>query len=162
MKHALSRRLSLLILAVNLVACAAVQSHPAESASAPNAGASTSNAAASAASSTPSSAGAGASMTLVRGQQKTPLPDTSISFDQIEDSRCKKNVQCVWAGALNYRFTLSAKTGTESFALSELRPRFDSARQPGLSVTLKSAPAPGNAGDPPSEAPVTLQVDTHN
>lgn len=43
----------------------------------------------------------------------------SLCFDAVvEDSRCPKKVECIWAGRAIARFTLSANNNTHSFALT--------------------------------------------
>lgn len=41
----------------------------------------------------------------------------SVRYDAFADSRCPKNAQCIWAGKVSYRFTLTSTAGKEAFAL---------------------------------------------
>lgn len=85
----------------------------------------------------------------------------ALRFDAIVDSRCPANVNCIWAGKIAYRFTLTGGAAPESFLLDHNAPSHDSARLPGVTVTLAPATTPppvNKLGQPPTAHTVTLTV----
>ena len=93
-------------------------------------------------------------------QQSTAVGSATLRFDRIEDSRCPPNVQCVSAGKLSYRFTLSGGQAPESFSLDSAAPAHLSSSLPGVRIILQNSepPAVAAAGTPPTPHPVTLSV----
>jgi hypothetical protein len=86
------------------------------------------------------------SVQLTAPQTVTLAPAISLSYDSVADSRCPKSVQCVVAGKVSHRFTLSSKGGNESFTLGTDNPQFDSANLQGVTIALKRDPAPEAPG----------------
>ena len=82
-----------------------------------------------------------AEVTLSQGNSVTIAPDTTLRFDSVNDSRCRKDVMCVWAGKLVYNFTLAASTA-ESFKLDEDAPKFAATTVPGMSIALANKTTP--------------------
>jgi hypothetical protein len=90
-------------------------------------------------------------------------PNAVLRYDGVADSRCPPGVQCVWAGELAYKFTLTAPGGKEMFGLTSAKPAFASAAVAGLNIALGNNPVPAvqPANTPPATAlPVTLTI-TH-
>lgn len=91
-------------------------------------------------------------------------PTTMLRYDGVADSRCPPGVQCVWAGELAYKFTLTGAAGSESFGLTRDKPAFDSASVAGLHIALgdnRLPPVqPANAPAPAPALPVILNI-TH-
>ena len=70
---------------------------------------------------------------MAQGQRLTIAPALTLSFDNVNDSRCRKDVVCVWAGKIIYNFTLHGAVD-EAFSLSEGTPQFSSTLQHGVRV----------------------------
>lgn len=91
-------------------------------------------------------------------------PSAMLRYDGVADSRCPPGVQCVWAGELTYKFTLTAAGGNESFGLTSDKPGFDSTAVAGLHIALGQNPVPpvqpANAPAPAPARPVILSI-TH-
>jgi hypothetical protein len=91
-------------------------------------------------------------------------PHAMLRYDGVADSRCPPGVQCIWAGELTYKFTLTAAAGNESFGLTSAKPAFDSASVAGLHIALGQNPVPpvqpANAPAPVPARPVNLSI-TH-
>ena len=49
-------------------------------------------------------------------------PTAMLRYDGVADSRCPPGVQCVWAGELAYKFTLTNAGAKEMFGLTSARP----------------------------------------
>ncbi|MES3022323.1 MAG: hypothetical protein V4857_12155 [Pseudomonadota bacterium] len=97
--------------------------------------------------------------TLAQGQQVAVAPALTLSFDNVNDSRCRKDVVCVWAGKIIYNFTLHGAVD-ETFSLSDTAPQFASTSNAGVLVTLANpapAPLPAATDAAPAYA-VTLKV----
>jgi len=67
-----------------------------------------------------------------------------IRLERVNDSRCRTDAVCVWAGYLSYSFTLITPDGaSSSFVLSDSMPNGAvSATRAGLTFTLASAEPP--------------------
>lgn len=64
------------------------------------------------------------------GDEATVAPRTQLRFVRVvNDSRCPKGVQCVWAGEVKIEFELKSPSGKKTFELA-------SARSPGTAVGL--------------------------
>jgi len=91
-------------------------------------------------------------------------PNAMLRYDGVADSRCPPGVQCVWAGELAYKFTLTAPAGKEMFGLTAAKPAFASASVAGLNIALGNNPVPAvkPANEPvtANTLPVTLTI-TH-
>jgi hypothetical protein len=84
-----------------------------------------------------------------------------LRFDGVEDSRCPPDVQCITAGMINYKFTLTADSGTESFALNRDRPAYDATTvkaRIALGPLVEPAPRATTASTPPPIYTVTLNI----
>jgi hypothetical protein len=105
------------------------------------------------------SGGASGEHTLAQGQQVAISPATRLSFDNVNDSRCRKDVVCVWAGKIIYNFTLHGAV-EEKFSLSEGTPAFSSTKHNGVRVALadQAAPPVPGAADPAPAYTVRLTV----
>ncbi|MES2317781.1 MAG: hypothetical protein V4631_09835 [Pseudomonadota bacterium] len=102
------------------------------------------------------------SVTLVPERTVAVGPNALLRYDGVADSRCPPGVQCVWAGELAYKFTLTNAGGKESFGLTAAKPAFDAASVAGLHIALGSNPVPPvqPANAPVPAHPVTLDI-TH-
>ena len=90
-----------------------------------------------------------ASFTLERGQGADLAPGLSLRFDAVADSRCPRGVYCIWAGKLDYRFSiLRAGAALDSFTLSPAQPSATPAALDGRQIVLdaSSIPAPAAPG----------------
>lgn len=68
------------------------------------------------------------SVVLGFGDEATVAPGTQLRFVRVvNDSRCPKGVQCVWAGEVKIEFELKSPSGKNRFELA-------SARSPGSAV----------------------------
>ncbi len=85
-----------------------------------------------------------------------------LRFDGVEDSRCPPDVQCITAGMITYKFTLTADTGTESFALNKDKPAYDATTVKGARIALgaitEPAPRATTAATPPPVHTVSLKI----
>jgi hypothetical protein len=97
----------------------------------------------------------GGSHVLVEHQQAALGGGVSVLYDRFEDSRCPKNVYCIWAGKVSYHFVLSGPAGKESFALDNEGATRASTSMPGLSFGISFK---GVAELPPAQHPVVLEV----
>jgi hypothetical protein len=79
----------------------------------------------------------------------------SVRYDRFVDSRCPKNVMCIWAGKVSYHFTLTSKSGSESFALDYEGEQFASNTLQGVSFGISFA---GVRDRPIAEHAVVLEV----
>ncbi len=95
------------------------------------------------------------SVQLAEHQSVTLAPAISLSYDSVADSRCPKSVQCVVAGKVSHRFTLTSKAGKESFTLGTDNRQFDSANLQGVTIALARDPAPEVPG---AQAAVEVNV----
>lgn len=86
----------------------------------------------------------------------------NLRFDGVEDSRCPPDVQCITAGMLTYKFTLTGDIGTESFALNKDKPAFDATTVKGARIALgQNTELPARAttaSTPPPVHSVTLKI----
>ena len=93
----------------------------------------------------------GGTFTLERGQAVDVAPDLSVTFDDVDDSRCPPGVHCVWAGKLSYRFSIRhGSDALETFVLSpgqtSAMPRVLGGNRIVLDEqTIPAPPAPGTA-----------------
>jgi hypothetical protein len=98
--------------------------------------------------------------TLEPGQELVVAPDTTLHFDAVDDSRCPPNVHCIWAGRLNYRFSLRhGGTALDNIELSPTQLEAAPAALRGRRILLDPAaiPAPPAPGMPANyRATVTL------
>ncbi|MDB5755490.1 MAG: hypothetical protein JWP34_2091 [Massilia sp.] len=95
------------------------------------------------------------SVQLAEHQTVTLAPAISLTYESVADSRCPKSVQCVVAGKVSHRFTLTSKGGNESFSLGTDNPQFDSANLQGVTFALANDPAPASPG---VKEPVVVDV----
>jgi hypothetical protein len=83
-----------------------------------------------------------ATLTL-QPQQTLALGQTiSLRYERADDSRCPANARCVWAGTINYHFTLVGKTASEPFMLNIDKPTFDSNALKGVRIVLATTDPP--------------------
>ena len=77
--------------------------------------------------------------TFVAGETRTYDDGLRITLDRIDDSRCKPDVQCVWAGELAPQLTLrgGALAGAQTVSLGTTRTK--QAQVGTYSLTLDSA-----------------------
>jgi hypothetical protein len=81
--------------------------------------------------------------TLARGVSVLVAPGLTVSFDEVEDSRCPPGVQCVWAGRLSYRFSIRRGGGApDTFALSPAQPEAAPAALGGHRIVLDADTIP--------------------
>ena len=59
-------------------------------------------------------------------------PTAVLRYDGAADSRCPPGVQCVWAGELAYKFTLTSPAGQEMVGLTAAKPAFAASTVAGL------------------------------
>ncbi|MBC7452948.1 MAG: hypothetical protein H7335_04440 [Massilia sp.] len=83
-------------------------------------------------------------------------PTASVRYERFDDSRCPKDTACIWAGKLNYHFTLSGKAGSERFMLAGEGERHASTMLPGVRFGVSFA---GVRERPTAEHAVVLEVD---
>ena len=85
-----------------------------------------------------------------------------LRYDGAADSRCPPGVQCVWAGELAYKFTLTSPAGKEMFGLTAAKPAFAASTVAGLRIALGENPEPkvrpANAPAPAPAHPVTVTI----
>ncbi len=103
-----------------------------------------------------------ASATLMPQRTVDVSPGTTLRYDGAADSRCPPDVQCVSAGEIAYKFTLTGAAGDETFSLSKQRAAFDASSYKGVRITL------GDTAEPPLRAttastpvvvmPVTINI----
>jgi len=92
-----------------------------------------------------------ATFTLAPGASATLAPGVTLTFEAADDSRCPAGVQCIWAGALSYRFSIRrGGAAPESFTLSPTAPEAAPGALAGTRIlldtaTIPAAPAPGAA-----------------
>ena len=90
------------------------------------------------------------------------LGPATLRFDGVEDSRCPPDVQCITAGMITYKFTLTGETGTESFALNKDKPTYDATTLKGahigLGAIVEPPPRPTTASTPAPIHSVTLNI----
>jgi hypothetical protein len=79
----------------------------------------------------------------------------ALHYDSFADSRCPKNVQCIWAGKRSYQFTLARPDGSETFKLAADGDAFASAALKGVSIVLSQTEVPAAAS---AEHAVALRV----
>jgi hypothetical protein len=82
-------------------------------------------------------AGQGVLVPAVAAGTNAAAPAT-LRLERVNDSRCRKNTVCVWAGYISYSFSLTNADGTVSnFVLSDNMPNTTSkVTQSGLTFTL--------------------------
>jgi len=82
-------------------------------------------------------AGQGVLVPAVAAGANAAAPAT-LRLERVNDSRCRKNTVCVWAGYISYSFSLTNADGTVSnFVLSDNMPNATSkVTQSGLTFTL--------------------------
>ncbi len=89
-------------------------------------------------------------------------PASELRYDGVEDSRCPPGVQCIRAGELAYKFTLTSAAGKELFGLTAAKPAFDASGVAGLTIALGANPEPkvqpANAPAPAPAHPVTINI----
>ena len=87
-------------------------------------------------------------------------PTAVLRYDGAADSRCPPGVQCVWAGELAYKFTLTSPAGKEMFGLTAAQPAFAPGTVAGLRIALGDNPEPKvrPANAPASAHPVTVVI----
>jgi hypothetical protein len=101
------------------------------------------------------------SVTLLPQRSVALGPTSALHYDGVADSRCPPGMQCVWAGELAYKFTLTSAAGKESFDLTSAKPGFDATSVAGLRIALANNPEPPvqPANTPPAPArPVALHI----
>lgn len=98
-----------------------------------------------------------ASITLLPEQSAPLSRSTTLRYDQVADSRCPTDVQCIWAGMVSYTLTLSTARGKQSFTLHQDAP---AATIKGLRIAIGTAlPPPHRAtSDPAAPHPVTFTI----
>lgn len=65
---------------------------------------------------------ASGTVVLGSGDEATVAPGTQLRFlRMVNDSRCPKDAQCVWAGEVTIEFELKSPSGTSRFQLSSAR-----------------------------------------
>lgn len=104
-----------------------------------------------------------ATLTL-QPQQTLALGETiSLRYDSVADSRCPAGAKCIWAGKIDYHFTLLGRTGSEPFMLDTDTPIFNSKVFKGVRIMLaKAEPPPVRPfTEPQLPHPVTVSVTQH-
>jgi len=81
----------------------------------------------------------GTPVTFFTGQQKTFTDDLHMTLVEINDSRCKPGVVCVWAGEITAQFQITGGTVTQSQEFSLGTTRVKSAVFGGYTFTLDDA-----------------------
>lgn len=97
---------------------------------------------------------------LVPHESATLAPDVTLTYDSVSDSRCPPGVQCIWAGKLEYRFTLKSASAVETFALAPENTSHTSALLPGARIELDTAavPAAAQAQTPAEQHAVVIRL----
>lgn len=85
------------------------------------------------------------SVKIAEHQTVTLAPAVSLRYDNVADSRCPKNVQCVAPGKVIHSFTLDSSAGNELFTLEKKGVQYTSNSVPGLTVALAHDPLEENA-----------------
>lgn len=88
---------------------------------------------------------------LVPHQSATLAPGVTLTYDSVSDSRCPPNVHCIWAGQLDYRFTLRSDNAVETFELAPDKSSHTSGMLPGARIVLDTSAVPA-AKLPPTAA----------
>jgi len=102
---------------------------------------------------------------LLPGDRLDIARNATLAYTHATDSRCPRNVTCIWRGELVYHFVVTTPTASEEFALrlaaheytSKL---FSTSKLLSAVITLEDAvvPPPPKAGAAPPSYPVTLRV----
>jgi hypothetical protein len=75
-------------------------------------------------------------------------PGVTLTYDSVSDSRCPPGVKCIWAGRLDYRFTLKSGNTVENFSLAPDKASHTSGLLPGASIELDMSAVPAAAQPP--------------
>ena len=97
---------------------------------------------------------------LLPAQSAALSQQITLRYDEVNDSRCPKDKQCVLAGKIVYHFTLTARAATETFDLTEDKPEFSPVMLKGMRIVLANPtvpPVPGALAKP-IVYPVNLNV----
>lgn len=94
---------------------------------------------------------------LVPHQTATLAPGVTLTYDSVSDSRCPPGVKCIWAGRLDYRFTLRSGEAVETFALAPDNTSHVSPLLPGARIDLDTTAVPA-AKLPPTAAETHVVV----
>ena len=100
------------------------------------------------------------SSVTLQPERTVAVGPSSLRYDGVEDSRCPPNMNCVWAGELAYKFTLSGPAGQEMFGLTAAKPSFAATTVPGATIALNQAGMPpvAVAAKPVTGVPVTVTI----
>jgi hypothetical protein len=101
-----------------------------------------------------------AAVTLTETQSVTLSRTVTLRYDSVNDSRCPRDVMCIWAGKVSYHFTLDSRHAAEPFQLDAGGAAYASAALKGVTIAVAQAnpPPPGGVPDAPLRHPVTLAV----
>jgi hypothetical protein len=97
---------------------------------------------------------------LLPHDSATLAPGVTLTYDSVSDSRCPPGVKCIWAGRLDYRFTLKSGNTVETFALAPDKASHTSGMLPGARIELDTSAVPA-ATQPPVAAdkqPVLIRL----
>jgi hypothetical protein len=97
---------------------------------------------------------------LMPHDSATLAPGVTLTYDSVSDSRCPPGVKCIWAGRLDYRFTLKSGNTVENFSLAPDKASHTSALLPGQRIELDTSAIPA-AAQPPVAAdkqPVLIRL----
>jgi hypothetical protein len=70
---------------------------------------------------------------------------TALRYDRFIDSRCPKEVVCIWAGKISHQFTLTSARGGETFTLDVGGDQYAPHTLNGVSIVLTEAADPAVA-----------------
>jgi hypothetical protein len=79
---------------------------------------------------------------LMPHDSATLAPGVTLTYDSVSDSRCPPGVKCIWAGRLDYRFTLKSGNTVETFALAPDKASHASPLLPGTRIELDTSAVP--------------------
>jgi hypothetical protein len=85
---------------------------------------------------------------LMPNDSATLAPGVTLTYDSVSDSRCPPGVKCIWAGRLDYRFTLKSGDTVETFSLAPDKASYSSNILPGARIELDTSAVPAAAQPP--------------
>jgi hypothetical protein len=85
---------------------------------------------------------------LMPHDSATLAPGVTLTYDSVSDSRCPPGVKCIWAGRLDYRFTLKSGNTVETFSLAPDKASHTSGLLPGARIELDTSAVPAAAQPP--------------
>lgn len=90
--------------------------------------------------------------------------DVTLTYHSVNDSRCRPDVRCIWAGHLSFRFLIDGPDGLEAFSLGTDLPPSTPRALHGARIVLSPATLaiaraaePGALGDSPA---IEIEIDS--